>query len=101
MSVLVKDMEMPIRCIDCPMCHDYHYCLLLDKSFGEFDCTEYRWDYCPLVPVEPRPKGEWEYLYDGNYKCSECGSCWTCEGTPIESGLNYCPNCGAEMEVGI
>ena len=42
--------------------------------------------------------GHWIYLYDGNYKCSECGSWWTCDKPPIESGLKYCPNCGAKME---
>ena len=34
-------------------------------------------------------KGHWEYLYDGNYKCSNCGSWWSCEDEPCEEGLNY------------
>lgn len=41
--------------------------------------------------------GRWEELYENNYKCSVCGSWWTCEETPIESGMSYCPNCGAAM----
>lgn len=42
-------------------------------------------------------KGHWEYLYDGNYKCSNCGSWWAMEDEPCEEGLNFCPNCGADM----
>lgn len=41
--------------------------------------------------------GMWKRLYKNNYKCSACGSWWTCEGIPIESGLLYCPTCGAKM----
>ena len=50
------------------------------------------------VDAEPVRHGHWTYLYDGNYKCSECGSWWTCEDTPIESGMLFCPNCGAKMD---
>lgn len=51
MSILIKGMEMPTRCADCPMCYDYIRCRLLQESFGEFDCVEYRWECCPLIEV--------------------------------------------------
>lgn len=51
MSILVKGMGMPERCADCPMCYDFIRCRLLEKSFKEFDCVEYRWEYCPLVEL--------------------------------------------------
>lgn len=56
---------------------------------------------CDREAIEALPsaqqKGKWIYLYDGNYKCSECGAWWTCEETPVNSGMNFCPNCGADM----
>lgn len=51
-----------------------------------------------LPSVTPtRPKGKWKPLnykdemWGYVYKCSNCGA--------IEYGDNYCPNCGAKMEV--
>lgn len=51
----------------------------------------------PAADVAEVRHGRWEELYENNYKCSVCGSWWTCEETPIESGMSYCPNCGASM----
>lgn len=48
--------------------------------------------------------GRWmetEYSdYDDSYKCSACGEVWEfIEGTPKDNGANYCPNCGAKMDL--
>ena len=51
----------------------------------------------PTADVKPVVRGEWIYLYDGNYKCSECGEWYSVDVTPIEAGMFYCPNCGADM----
>ena len=58
-----------------------------------------------LPSVTPHPKmGRWEYVqYDnnpniGNWHCSECRGICT-EMHSIEDAYNYCPNCGAKMEV--
>ena len=51
-----------------------------------------------FVEPEPVKRGRWMFRqYDanpkiGNYHCSECG----CLADKI---TNYCPNCGARMEV--
>ena len=53
---------------------------------------------------EQQKTGKWEekvdYIGDTYYDCSACGESWTTiEGTPWQNGMNYCPNCGAKMEL--
>lgn len=37
----------------------------------------------------------WDGVY---YECSACGEPWTLiDGTPWDNGMNFCPNCGADM----
>lgn len=47
-------------------------------------------------------KGKWiltDYPDEQTYQCSACNEIWTfIEGTPIDNGAFYCPNCGARME---
>ena len=57
-------------------------------------------DELQTYDVQEVRHGRWEELYENNYKCSVCGSWWTCEETPIESGMSYCPNCGSRMDLG-
>ena len=74
MSVLVKRMNMPVSCYECPMAEemdmqeDWYKCKLLKKHFYSWDVTEDREEYhrlpeeyhrpkeCPLVAV-PTPHG--------------------------------------------
>ena len=53
--------------------------------------------------LEPK-RGEWTEIedYDGDfhYQCSVCGEEWYfIDGTPADNNANYCPRCGAKMEV--
>jgi hypothetical protein len=48
--------------------------------------------------------GEWEEISEYNgwgdtyYRSSICGDEWDLDiGTPVENGMKYCPNCGADM----
>ena len=57
------------------------------------------------LSVPEREKGEWieKEGYDGDtyYDCSACGNSWiTIEGTPWNNGMDFCPNCGADMRGG-
>lgn len=49
--------------------------------------------------VQPVRRGRWMYLYDENYRCSECGEDFALiDGTGFLGLLNYCPNCGTRMD---
>ena len=56
----------------------------------------------PAADVEPVRRGKWICVADygeSEYKCTNCHDVWYLdEGTPIENGMYYCPNCGANME---
>ena len=57
----------------------------------------------PSADVAPARHGRWENK-NGLYSCSECGR--TCpydvQADVIEYwSCNYCPNCGAKMDIGI
>ena len=81
-----------------------------EKQGWELGETRYAIDEChtriaELPSVTPQPKiGHWEYVqYDsnpniGNWHCSECRGICT-EMHSIEDAYNYCPNCGAKIEV--
>ena len=47
--------------------------------------------------AEPIRHGKWEYdVKTAGYKCSECGKRIWSMSLEI-AGINYCPNCGADM----
>ena len=55
MSILIKGMQMPKECLDCPMCDINDDCVLQeDKRFGTWE--EQKKD-CPLVEI-PEPHGD-------------------------------------------
>ena len=56
----------------------------------------------PSADVVERKKGKWIEQEDGwggyYYDCSVCNESWTTiDGTPWDNGMNFCPNCGADM----
>lgn len=58
-----------------------------------------------IPPVEPVRHGRWEVIFWDNIpkiaQCSECGEglIFTKKDYPLRHISNYCPNCGAKMEV--
>lgn len=83
--------------------YTYHY---EDNFYSLFDCEELErgkhWDghtekdVTRLLSLPSAEKtGKWIYLGDGYrcpWSCSKCGSC-------KEEQTDYCPDCGAKMEV--
>ena len=72
----------------------------------EMDYAIDRLNEIPAADVAPVVHAKWkeespDYL-DGDsvYICSICGETWNLEaGTPKENNMNYCPNCGAKMDL--
>ena len=57
-----------------------------------------------MPEAEPVKHGQWEeqdYNWSEAWKCSACGEEWCFEYDPTEptSRVNYCPNCGAKMDL--
>ena len=54
-----------------------------------------------IEALEERKTGKWIYLNSNSFKCSLCGNFLNFNGVNAGRGdANYCPNCGAKMEVG-
>ena len=90
-----RDFVEVVRCKDCIYYKDRK---VNKKGFeicpvSGMDITPM--DYCSLG--ERVNKGHWENFSGTNYSCSECGAWWSWDGTQEESGMNFCPSCGADM----
>ena len=56
-----------------------------------------------LIPQPERKKGKWIEVDSDmmpTYLCSECGTEFNYWEEPKDCGVNYCPNCGADMRGG-
>ena len=57
MSILIKGMEMPKNCMDCPLYeskYHYHGCHAVPKSFTDMDMWNFVGDrpsWCPLIEI--------------------------------------------------
>lgn len=59
----------------------------------------------PIIDAVPVVHGEWIHKEDeeSEWYCSICGSDFSfadIDFTPYNSGLRYCPDCGAKMDKG-
>ena len=101
-GIYIKDIVKPNSCRNCPM-RDTHNekCGLRGKEYKTWE-DEYK--YCPIIPdkyVEVRRYAKWVpvmlHLVDCNgLECSECG--YT-EKQYVAEEFQYCPSCGAKMEM--
>ena len=55
----------------------------------------------PAAKVSPVRHGRWiEQCEEGLHNCSACGTeCISIVGTPKEHGMDFCPHCGAKMDL--
>ena len=107
MSILIKDMKMPKRCLECPFYDNYnYYCILysfgIPARYNRDGSTRPEW--CEIKEL-PERNGRWEVVkhravehgdvvIDGDtVRCSVCRHAE--KGWNI--GMKYCPNCGARM----
>ena len=62
----------------------------IDLSGGKFEAAILK---IPVADVAPVRHGKWLHRKNGVAYCSEC------EVDTVEDETNYCPNCGATMEL--
>lgn len=123
MSILIKRMEMPDDCRNCPF-ETYYMncgetrCRATGKILADFYKPipfEGRAEECPLIEVPSADvsevirgswnnKGNFENLNPTNFEMYECSACgeWLSVGEVsfdyFEKHYNFCPNCGARMD---
>lgn len=104
MSVIVKTMDMPESCVECRFLayDDYstgceYECTALKEFMNEDDLPMRRRKDCPLIQVKQGHwVKQWETKHARMLMCSECKVVFNV-GTGREG--NYCPECGAIMNV--
>ena len=62
----------------------------IDLSGGKFEAAILK---IPVADVAPVRHGKWLHRKNGVAYCSEC------EVDTVEGETNYCPNCGATMDL--
>ena len=62
----------------------------IDLSGGKFEVAILK---IPVADVAPVRHGKWLHRKNGVAYCSEC------EVDTVEDETNYCPNCGAKMDL--
>jgi len=75
----------------------------IDRYGQEYDAEGIEALEIAIKALEPK-MGQWieEEVFDGElgYRCSKCDELfWLESGTPKDNEYNFCPNCGAKMEV--
>lgn len=70
------------------------------EPYATIDCqTEEAFQFVQDALEHYKKRGRWEQTAESIWRCSACGEEWYFEaGNPIESGANYCPQCGAKMD---
>ena len=70
-----------------------------DHYTSGFDEAVDRVEDFPTVELTPVVHGRWIYGEDIDVQCSVCGCDALTEGDYRQTKSNYCPNCGAKMDL--
>ncbi len=102
--VVIKDMEMPSCCYECPYGHcvgSFSFCSIIGDD--EIDIQEdylagTRYEYCPLVDKV----GTWidcGFVDKGSFKRYKCSNCsdFVYDKEYLIKYHKYCLHCGAKM----
>lgn len=103
MSILIKGIDMPTNCTRCPCSNDEtRYCRAANKYIPMLGKPS----FCPLEEAEERKTGKWlpdnNSVYKMRFICSECRESQvvpTTGFTKYKPIWDFCPLCGAKMEV--
>lgn len=75
----------------------------LGRHTGLADCIAIEIEGLPAADVEPVRHGRWLDYMCRDWHCSECGEkiskVRNVDGYCYDDKPNYCPNCGAKMEL--
>lgn len=77
----------------------------INRNYIISDTINQAIDNAPTITPESLVRhGRWEEVEDpggdSHWMCSSCGIEWYFEADgPVENGCNYCPNCGAKMDL--
>lgn len=75
----------------------------LGRHTGLADCIAIKIEGLPAADVEPVRRGRWLDYMCRDWHCSECGEkiskVRNVDGYCYDDKPNYCPNCGAKMEL--
>lgn len=86
-----QEAAQKIVCSTCEVCRNP----TLETLMGCEICPGFA--KIPAEDVLPVVHGKWEYAYWCEFKCSNCGA-WS-KSEPYRGRENFCPNCGARMDL--
>ena len=100
MSVIVKNMEMPKNCKECPFSDHEAWCLIPGSWKERYYCPDdERSEHCPLIELPPHGRlidaDKFKADYSMKNDCIECekelqGSSRSCEYDRIYSKMDFC-----------
>ena len=80
-------------------CKDCKYEAYPEYYYPCCECKQNYMDEWKAIPSAETKTGHWEHIRCDMYECSKCQHIYT-DLSGEKQGMNFCPNCGSEMEEG-